>query len=71
MITIREFITHLKTTKAYTSKQSVVIDFISIYVNDGKVLKVILYLMILVVLRENSQKIFYNDLNIIETFSRI
>ena len=42
MITINEFITHLKTTKAFTSKQLVVIDFISIYINDGKVYKVII-----------------------------
>ena len=42
MITINEFITHLKITKAFTSKQLVVIDFISIYINDGKVYKVII-----------------------------
>ena len=42
MITINEFITHLKTTKAFTSKQSVVIDFISIYVNESKVYKVVI-----------------------------
>ena len=42
MITLSEFITHLKLSKAYTSKQSVVIDFISIYVNDSKVYKIII-----------------------------
>ena len=42
MITINEFITHLKTTKAFTTKQSVVIDFISIYVNESKVYKVVI-----------------------------
>ena len=42
MITISEFIINLKITKAYTSKQARVIDFISIYVNDSKVYKVII-----------------------------
>ena len=42
MFTLNEFITHLKLTKAYTSKQLLVIDYISIYLNDSKVYKVII-----------------------------
>ena len=42
MFTLNEFITHLKLSKAYTSKQLLVIDYISIYLNDSKVYKVII-----------------------------
>ena len=41
MITLSEFIINLKQSKVYTIKQAAVIDFISIYVNESKVYKVI------------------------------
>ena len=41
MITLSEFIINLKQSKVFTIKQASVIDFISIYVNDSKVYKVI------------------------------
>lgn len=42
MLTLSEFITHLKLTKAFTSKQLIVIDFISVYINDAKIYKTII-----------------------------
>ena len=41
-MTVHEFIAHLKSTKAFTMKQSVVIDNVFIYFEDLKVYKAIL-----------------------------
>ena len=71
MITISEFITHLKLTKAFTSKQSVVIDFISIYVNDSKVYKTIIVVNPLMMKKAKKlgfdsqfKTIFFDDVSI-------
>ena len=42
MFTLNEFITYLKLSKAYTSKQLIVIDYIAIYIADACVYKVII-----------------------------
>ena len=42
MYTLNEFITYLKLSKAYTTKQLIVIDYIAIYIADACVYKVII-----------------------------
>ena len=42
MFTLNEFITYLKLSKAYTTKQLIVIDYIAIYISDSCVYKVII-----------------------------
>ena len=42
MFTLNEFITYLKLSKAYTTKQLIVIDYIAIYISDACVYKVII-----------------------------
>ena len=71
MITISEFIINLKITKAYTSKQARVIDFISIYVNDSKVYKVIIVVNPLMMKKAKKlgidtqyKTIFFDDVDI-------
>ena len=71
MITISEFIINLKITKAYTSKQARVIDFISIYVNDSKVYKVIIVVNSLMMKKAKKlgidtqyKTIFFDDVDI-------
>lgn len=41
-LTVHEFIKHLKTTKIFTAKQSIVIDNVFIYFEDLKVYKAVL-----------------------------
>ena len=42
MFTLNKFITYLKLSKAYTTKQLIVIDYIAIYISDACLYKVII-----------------------------